>query len=111
MTYNEKKRLYEGIIEEVSIRLKSILNEKYGSAHDNSDIFTDEIKKVIIDVMNAIRDGSYLKWDKIKIEEGHILYARIFWLKETKWMEGVQICLWPGKDIMSGGAKASYSDG
>ena len=61
--------------------------------------------------MCAIRDGSYLKWDEIKIEGGHILYSKIFWLKETKWMEGVQICLWPGKDIRGRGAKASYTDG
>ena len=111
MTHNEKKRLYESIMQDVSVRLKNILNEKYGSAHDNPDIFTDEIKRVIRDVMDAIRDGSYLKWDVIKIEEGRILYAKIFWLTETKWMEGVQICLWPDKDVMSGGAKASYGDG
>ena len=97
-------------MQEVSVRLNSILNE-YGSAHDNPDIFTDEIKKVIRDAMDAIRDGSYLKWDEFKIK-GHVLYAKIFWLKETKWMEGVQICLWPGKDIFGSGiAKAAYTYG
>lgn len=111
MTYKERKQLYESIIREVSVELKRLLDEKYGSAYDNPDIYTDEIKKVILNVMDSIRDSSYLNWEEIELDGNHTLYAKIFWLKNTKWMEGVQICLWPEESIFDKNAKASYHDG
>ena len=112
MTYEEKRQLYEKIMSRISVNVKRMLNEKYGSAHNNSNIFTGEIKDVIYNVLDSIRDKSYLNWEKINVYEDEVLYNKIFWLNNTDWMEGVQMCIWPGCDRFNNKkAKASYFDG
>lgn len=70
------------------------LLEKYGSALDNPDVFSKELLSVMDEVLDSIKDMSYLKWEEFKNLPFGDAFGKIFWLNKTKWCKGLQFLLY-----------------
>lgn len=70
------------------------LLEKYGSALDNPEIFTNELLGVMNKVLDAIDNMSYLRWEEFKNLPFGDAFEKKFKFKKTKWCAVLQFLLY-----------------
>jgi hypothetical protein len=71
------------------------LDEKFGSALDNPEIFTPEVIDVINDVVRTVDDDAFDDWEPMMLFGGDCL-SKVYKIKETSWTSAIQFVAFAG---------------